>query len=66
METLLNKLFGAAELGRHLRLSAGEVTQIKEFIIQLTAQNSELALRLAELTGEAKRPQIQTEWTPFD
>ncbi len=39
---------------------------LREFIVALTAQNAELALRVQELhDGTSVRPKIQTEWSPF-
>lgn len=39
---------------------------LREFIVALTAQNAELALRVQELSeGKSIRPKIQTEWSPF-
>jgi hypothetical protein len=62
MKDLLEKIFDRAEHNKNLLLHKGEVVQLKEFILQLTAQNTELAMRL----NEDKRPRVKEQWSPFD
>lgn len=66
---LLDRVFAAAEKGKQMVLSADEVERLSKFLVELTAQNGELARRLH--IAEQFMPKAELEagpegpWSPL-
>lgn len=61
LKRTLDRLFQRAKVGMNYKLSALEVGSLAQFILELTGQNAELAVRVAELTDETPTE----EWSPM-